>query len=137
MVKTKTIKSTKFLFLNWIFYLFIFQVLSPFPVSPLYPLSHSSLHCFYEGAPPIHYSSTLRLSQDQRPSLPLMPDKTPSAPSVLPLSPPLWSLCSVQWLTESIHICTGQDLVEPLRRQLYQSSTENSQLGKLEWPRST
>jgi hypothetical protein len=34
--------------------------------------------------------------------------QTPSAPSVLPLTPPLGSLCSVEWLTMSIYICIGQ-----------------------------
>jgi hypothetical protein len=28
--------------------------------------------------------------------------------------------CSVQWLSERIHICIGQALSEPPRRQLYQ-----------------
>ena len=95
-------------------------------------LSHHPLPCFYEGAPPpihpllphcpsipLHWG--IKPSQDQGPPLPLMPDKAPSAPSVLPLTPPLGSLCSVQWLTVSIWICIGQDLAEPLRRQLYQA----------------
>jgi hypothetical protein len=42
----------------------------------------------------------------------------PSAPSVLSLSPPLESQCSVQWLVVSIHLCICQALAEPLRRQL-------------------
>jgi hypothetical protein len=46
---------------------------------------------------------------------------TPSAPSVLPLTPPLGSLCSVWWLVVSICIWFGQALAEPLRRQLYQA----------------
>ena len=46
--------------------------------------------------------------------------QTPSAPSVLPLTPPLGSLCSVWWLATSIYICIGQALAEPLRRQLCQ-----------------
>jgi hypothetical protein len=45
--------------------------------------------------------------------------QTPSAPWVLSLAPPLGTLCSVQWLVETIHLC--QALVEPLRRQLYQA----------------
>jgi hypothetical protein len=60
----------------------------------------------------------MRPSQNQGPPLPLMPDKTPSDPSVLSLTTPLGS---VLWLAVSIHICTGQDLAEPLRRQLYQT----------------
>ena len=31
----------------------------------------------------------------------------PSAPSVLSLTPPLGTLCSVQWLAESIHLFKG------------------------------
>ena len=46
--------------------------------------------------------------------------QTSSAPSVLSLTPPLGTLCSVQWLTASIHFCICQALAEPLRRQLYQ-----------------
>ena len=44
-----------------------------------------------------------------------------SAPSVLCLVLPLESLCSVQWLAASIHLCICQALAEPLRRQLYQA----------------
>jgi hypothetical protein len=47
--------------------------------------------------------------------------QTPSAPSVLSLAPPLGTLCSVQWLAGSIHLCICQALAEPLRRQLYQA----------------
>jgi hypothetical protein len=49
--------------------------------------------------------------------------QTPSAPSVLSLTSPLRTLCSVQWLASSIHlcICQAQALTEPLRRQLYQA----------------
>jgi hypothetical protein len=46
--------------------------------------------------------------------------QTPSVPSVLPLTPPLGSPCSVQWLAVSICICICQALAESLRRQLYQ-----------------
>jgi hypothetical protein len=46
--------------------------------------------------------------------------QAPSAPSVLSLAPPLGTLCSVQWLVESIYLCICQALAEPLRRQLYQ-----------------
>jgi hypothetical protein len=46
---------------------------------------------------------------------------TLSVPWVLSLVPPLGTLCSVQWLAESIHLCNSQALVEPLRRQLYQA----------------
>ena len=47
--------------------------------------------------------------------------QAPSAPSILSLSPPLGTLCSVQWLAESIHHCISQALEEPLRRQIYQA----------------
>jgi len=49
--------------------------------------------------------------------------QTPSAqlvPSVLSLTPPLQTLCSIQWLAVSICLCICQTLAEPLRRQLYQ-----------------
>ena len=48
--------------------------------------------------------------------------QTPSAPSVLPLTPLLGSLCSGQWLAERICICIGQVLAKPPRRQLYQAA---------------
>jgi hypothetical protein len=47
--------------------------------------------------------------------------QSPSAPSVPPLTTPLGSPCPVWWLAVSIHICIGQALAEPLRRQLYQA----------------
>jgi hypothetical protein len=50
----------------------------------------------------------------------LMELQTPSAPSVLLLTPSLWSLCSVQWLTTCIYICKA--LAESLRRHPYQTS---------------
>jgi hypothetical protein len=97
-----------FLFLyfifNWLFYLFTFQMLflSQFP---LCTPSHPPLPCFYEGAPsltyplyplPPHHPSILlhwgiKPSLNQGLPLPLMLDKAPSAPSVLPLSPLLGS----------------------------------------------
>jgi hypothetical protein len=43
--------------------------------------------------------------------------QTPSAPWVLSLAPPMGTLCSVQWLAESIHLCICQALAETLRRQ--------------------
>jgi len=50
----------------------------------------------------------------------LMGLQTPSAPSVLSLTPSLGSLCSVRWLAASILICISKALVEPLRRHPYQ-----------------
>jgi hypothetical protein len=48
--------------------------------------------------------------------------QTPSTPSVLSLTPPLGSPCSVQWLAMSIGLCNCQPLAQALRRQLYQAS---------------
>jgi hypothetical protein len=47
--------------------------------------------------------------------------QTPSAPSVLSLTPPLGTPCSVQWLAESICLYICQALAESLRRKLYQA----------------
>jgi hypothetical protein len=117
----------------------------PHPILP-YPASMSVL---LQPPPPprtyIHISTLVFLyikpSQNQGPLLPLMPDKVPSAPSVLPLTPPLGSPCSVRFLTVSIHVCIGQDLTEPLRRRLYQApvskhflaSTVASEFGVCMW----
>ena len=95
--------------------LFTFQMLSPFRIPsanphpiPPYPASIRELT---HPLPPHHPSLPLhwgiKPSQDQRPPLPLMPDKASSAPSVLPLTPLLGSLCSVRWLAVSIRICIG------------------------------
>jgi hypothetical protein len=70
--------------------------------------------------------------------------QTPSAPSVFPLTPPLRSLHSVQWLAASIFISICQALTEPLRRQLYQApvsmhlvaSTIVSGFGECIWDQS-
>jgi hypothetical protein len=37
--------------------------------------------------------------------VPPMGLQTPSAPSVISLYPPLGNLCSVQWITASLHFC--------------------------------
>jgi hypothetical protein len=47
--------------------------------------------------------------------------KTPSAPWVLSLTPPLGTLCSVQCMVMNIHFCLCQALAESLKRQLYQA----------------
>ena len=39
--------------------------------------------------------------------------QTPSAPSVLSLTPPLETLCSVQWLAESTHLCPASCYLTP------------------------
>jgi hypothetical protein len=45
--------SCLFSYFYWLFYLFTFQVLSPFPVSPPQaPMPSPSTHCLYESAPP-------------------------------------------------------------------------------------
>jgi hypothetical protein len=51
----------------------------------------------------------------------LMGLQTSSAPSVLSLTPPLGTPCSVEWLAVSIHLCICLALVEPLMIQLYQA----------------
>ena len=53
--------------------------------------------------------------------VPLRELQTPSAPGVCSLAPSLGTLCSVQWMTVSIHFCICQALAGPLRRQLYQA----------------
>jgi hypothetical protein len=55
--------------------------------------------------------------------------QTPLAPSVLSLTPPLGTLCSVQWLAASMCFYICQALAEPLRRQLYQGH-----FSKTSWP---
>jgi len=47
--------------------------------------------------------------------------QTSSAPSVLGLTPPLGTLCSVQRLAAGIHLFICDALAEPLMRQLYQA----------------
>ena len=107
----------------------LFQILSPFLEPPLqipYPIPSylDSMRMLPTNQPtpaPQSLCWGIKPSQDQGPPLPLMPDKTPSTPSFLPLTPPLGSLSSVQWLVVSIRICIGQNPAEPLRRQLYQA----------------
>ena len=47
--------------------------------------------------------------------------QTPLTPWVLSLARSFLSLCSVLWMTVSIHFSICQALEEPLRRQLYQA----------------
>jgi hypothetical protein len=102
-------------------------MLSPFLVSTLpipYPFAAYPVSMRVLPHPPTHSCLTalaFLFKGDQGPPLPLMPDKAPSAPSVLPPTALLGSLCSVLWLAASIHICIGQDLAEPLKKQLYQA----------------
>jgi hypothetical protein len=77
--------AIKMLFFYWIFYLFTFQMLSPFPDSPPetpYPIPHSLLlwgcsrtHPLPSPHPgiPLHWG--IEPSQDQGPPLSLMPNK--------------------------------------------------------------
>jgi hypothetical protein len=60
--------------------------------------------------------------------VPPMGLQTPSAPWVFSLAPSLGTLCSVQWLTESIHPCICQLLADPLRRELYQAPVNKHML---------
>jgi hypothetical protein len=53
--------------------------------------------------------------------VPPMGLQIPSAPWVCSPDPPLGTLCSVQWMAESIHFCICQALAEIFRRQLYQA----------------
>jgi hypothetical protein len=60
--------------------------------------------------------------------VPPMGLQIPSASWVLSLASPLGTLCSVQWLARSIHLCICQVLIEPLRRQLYQAPVNKNLL---------
>ena len=70
--------------------------------------------------------------------------QSPSAPSVLSLTPPLGTPCSVQWLAARIHLFICKALAGTLRRQLYQApfnkhflaSTIVSGLGDYIWDES-
>jgi hypothetical protein len=95
LVRKEIKKEIKdFFFKKSLFYLFTFQMISPFPVSPLQTSFLSLHHCFYAGPPsPIHplqpyYLSIIlcgdiQPSKDLSPLLPLMPEKAI-----------LWFMCS-------------------------------------------
>ena len=96
--------------------MFTFQMLSPFQVSPLqtpYPIppkpasmrQHTPTHSLPPHCPTIPLQWGIKPSQDQGPPLLLIPYKAPSAPSSPSPNSSLGSLCSVQWLAASIHIC--------------------------------
>jgi hypothetical protein len=93
---------------------------TPCPIPPYSEGAPPSIYPLLPHYPIIPLNWDIKPSQDQGLPLPLMPGKAPSAPSVLPLTPLFGSLCSVQWLSVSILICIGQNLAEPLRRQVYQ-----------------
>jgi hypothetical protein len=74
----------------------------------------------------------------------LMGLQIPSAPWVLSLAALLETMCSVQWMTVSIHFCICQELVESLRRELHQAplskhlaSTIVSEFGNSMWDGSS
>jgi len=101
-------------------------MLFPFPLSPLQTPIPSPLHCFYRGAPPFTYSLLphcpsiplywgIKPLKDQEPPLLLMPDKVPSATSVLPLTLPMGSLWSVRWHFPTLgHLAFPWPRVSPL-----------------------
>ena len=70
--------------------------------------------------------------------------QTPSAPSVISLTPPLGTPHSMQWLAVSIRLCICKALAGRLRRQLYQApvrkhflaSTIVSEFGDCIWNES-
>ena len=121
-------QDTLLFYKKWILYLFTFQMLSPFPFSllqapsiPPYPASmrvllHPPTHSCLMALAFLHTGH--QAFTGPRASRPI---DAPSAPSVLSLTPPLGSMCSVRWLAESLHLCICQAQAEPLRRQLYQA----------------
>jgi len=120
-------------YFKWIFYLFTFPMLSPFPVSPLqtlypifpYPASMSmrpqppTHSCFtilallYIGASSLHKTKGLLSHWCQLKPLQILQSSPPNSPIGVPVI--------IRWLALTILICIGQDLAEPLRRQLYQA----------------
>jgi hypothetical protein len=81
----KVLENTTF-FKNWIFYVFTFQMLSPFlvspPDSPCFPTSRTSMRVLSLSHTHSHlttlaflYTGKFEPSQDQGPLLPLMLDK--------------------------------------------------------------
>jgi hypothetical protein len=81
--------------------------------------SHGSLHVYSLVGGLVPGSSGVWLVDIV---VPLMGLQTPSAPSVLSLTHPLGTPCSVKWLAESIHLYICQALAEPLRKQLHQAT---------------
>ena len=65
-------------------------------------------------------------------AVPPMGLQNPSAPTVPSPTPSLGSLCSVQWLAESICLCICQALAEPLRRQSYQAPVSKHFLASID-----
>jgi hypothetical protein len=128
-----SIKYTSFILLSNPFFcnilknLFTFQILSPFLISPLQtpiPSIHYSSSMRVLPHPPTHSClTTLAFLYTVRKQLFHRTRGLPSywyliAPLALPLTLFSGSLCLVRWLAVSIHVCIGQDLVDPPRRQL-------------------
>ena len=95
-------------------------MLSPFLVSPLqtpylispYPVSIRMLtHPLLPHCPTTPLNWGIKPSQEQGPPIPQMPDKAPSASSVLSLTPPLGSP-----VLSLMVGCEHPHLAEPLRR---------------------
>jgi hypothetical protein len=111
--KAQNSKNNSFFKLDVLF-IYISNVI-PFPNVPwATSLSHLALPCFHEGAPlPTysllpHYPSIpllwdIKPLEDQETLLLLMPDKAPSAPSVLPVTLPIQSLCLESWMVICKH----------------------------------
>ena len=85
VIRICCMRKDYFLFF-WLFNLFTFQMLAPFPISPLQTLYPLPFPCLYEGAPPLTHpflpqtpsvplSWVIKPSQDQGSPLPVMPDK--------------------------------------------------------------
>jgi hypothetical protein len=55
--------------------------------------------------------------------------QTSSAPSLLSLTPPLGTPCSVQWLAAKIHLCICQALSEPSQETAISGSCQQALLG--------
>jgi hypothetical protein len=91
-----------------------------YPIPPYTASIRMLLHTLLSHCPSIPLHWGIKSSQEKGTPLSLIPDNTPSAPSVFLLTPPLESICSVWWLAASLPICIVQDREEPLRWQLYQ-----------------
>jgi hypothetical protein len=121
-----------------LFYLFTFQMLSPFPVSlPQTPyMPYIMLHISWShGSPPpcLLFGWWFNLWQFcgvWLVDIVVLPIglQIPSAPSVLTLTSLIGSLCSDQWLAVSTCICISQALAQPLRELPYQAPVSKHSL---------
>ena len=107
--------------MDWIFYLFTFQMLFPFQVTPW------EIHYMWPGpwvTPCILFGWWFRSSKGSEQLTLLLPPWGCKPPQILQCSPQLLhleTLRSVQCLAESFCLCISQVLEEPLRRQPYQA----------------